>query len=91
MYVIAVSHRQVTLFGDVGDGPAVPVFHPVGRGESEAAVVAAGDDHISDAAAVPVGQRHLGCGGGVIETMRPARWLRLDGNGALCNNPDEQN
>jgi hypothetical protein len=79
MYVIAVSHRQVTLFGDVGDGPAVPVFHPVGRGESEAAVVAAGDDHISDAAPVPVGQRHLGCGSGVIETMRPgtvveARW-----------------
>ena len=30
----------------------------------------AGDDHISDAGPVPVGQRHLGCGRGVIETMR---------------------
>ena len=64
-----VSHGQVTLFGDEGDGR--PVFHPVGRGEAEAAVVAAGDDHISDAGPVPVGQRHLDCGSEVIETMRP--------------------
>src|SRR5829696_1958728 len=79
MYVIAgqpdrqvaagVSHGQVTLFGDVGYGPAVAVFDPVGGGEAEPAVVAAGDDHISDAGPVSVGQRHLGYCRRVIETM----------------------
>jgi hypothetical protein len=60
-----VSHGQVTVFGDLGDDPPVPVFHPVGGGEAESAVVAAGDDHISDTGPVPVSQRHLGCGSGV--------------------------
>ena len=52
-----VSHGQVTVLGDVDDGPAVPVFHPIVGPESESAVVAAGDDHISDTGLVPVGQR----------------------------------
>jgi hypothetical protein len=81
MYVIAgqpdgqvaavESDREVTLFGDVGDGPPVAVLHPVGRGESESAVVAAGDDHISNTGPVSIGQRHLGHSRGLIETVRP--------------------
>jgi hypothetical protein len=67
----AVPHGQVTLFADMGDGPAVAVFHPVVGSEAESTVVAAGDDHISDTGPVPVGQSHLGCRSGVIETMRP--------------------
>jgi hypothetical protein len=43
-----VPHGQVTVFGDVGDHPAVPVFHPVRGRESESSIVAAGDDDISD-------------------------------------------
>ena len=66
-----VSHGQVTLFADVGDGPAVAVFDPFSGGEAESAVVGAGDDHVSDAGLVSVGQGHFGCRGGVIESMRP--------------------
>ena len=58
------------LLADLGDGPAVAVFDPVGGGEPEPAVVRAGDDHISDTGPVPVGQRHLGCRRRVIEPMR---------------------
>jgi hypothetical protein len=60
---------------DVGDCPAVPVFHPVPGGEAESAVVAAGDDHISDIRLIAVGQRHLGCRSGVVESMLPGRRL----------------
>src|SRR5687767_550550 len=75
MYVIAgqpdrqvaagVSHGQVTLFGDVGDGPPVAVFDPVGGGEAESAVVGPGDDHVSATGLVSVRQAHL-AGGRVI-------------------------
>jgi len=65
-----VPDCEVAAPADAGDGPAVAVFDPVGGGESEAAVVAAGDDHVSDAGPVPVGQRHLTCRRGVIEPMR---------------------
>ena len=51
-----VPDRQVAALADAGDGPAVAVLDPVGGGEAEPAVVAAGDDHISDAGLVPVGQ-----------------------------------
>jgi hypothetical protein len=50
-----VPDRQVTVFGDVSDHPAVSVFYPVGGGEAESAVVAAGDDHISDTRPIAVG------------------------------------
>jgi hypothetical protein len=66
-----VSHGQVGFSADVGDGPAVAVLDPVGGGEAESTVVGAGDDHISDTGPVSVGRGHFGCGGGVIETMRP--------------------
>ena len=65
-----VPYGQVALLADMGDGPAVPVLDPVGGGEAQSAVVAAGDDHISNTGPVSVGQRHLGCRGGVIEPMR---------------------
>jgi hypothetical protein len=65
-----VPDGEVTAPADAGDGPAVAVFDPVGGGEAEPAVVAAGDDHISDAGLVAVGQRHLRYQG-VIKTMRP--------------------
>ena len=72
-----VSHGQVTVFADVGNHPAVPVFHPVGGGEAEPAVVAAGDNHISDTRLIAIGQRHLGRGGAVIETMFPGPAVEL--------------
>jgi hypothetical protein len=64
-----VPHSQVTAPADAGDGPAVAVFNPVGGGEPESAVVAAGDDHISDTRLIAVGQTHLGRGWGVVEAM----------------------
>jgi hypothetical protein len=70
-----VSHRQVALFADVGDGPTVAILDPVGGGETEPAVVGPGDDHISDTGPVPVGQRHLGYRLGVVEAMITARRL----------------
>ncbi len=53
-----VPDREVTAPADAGDGPPVAVFDPVGGGESESAVVAAGDDHVSDARLIAVGQTH---------------------------------
>jgi hypothetical protein len=50
-----VSHGQVAAFADMGDGPTVAVFDPVGWGEAKSAVVAAGDDHIADTALVAIG------------------------------------
>jgi hypothetical protein len=67
----SVPHGQVAFFADMGDGPAVAVFDPLGGGEAEPPVVDPGDDHISDTGSVPVGQGHFGCGSGVIETMPP--------------------
>jgi hypothetical protein len=61
----------------MGDGPTVPVLDPVGGGEAQSAVVAAGDDHISETGPVSVGQRHLGCRGGVIEPMRTGTSVQL--------------
>ena len=58
-----VPDGQAAVLADVGDGPAVAVLDPVGGGESEAAVVAAGDDHIADTGLVAVGQAHLGAAG----------------------------
>jgi hypothetical protein len=55
-----VPHREPAVVARCGDGPAVAILDPVGGGESESAVVAAGDDHISDTGPVAVGQRHLG-------------------------------
>ena len=45
--------------------------------EPESAVVAAGDDHISDTGPVPVGQGHFGCCRRVIETMRAGTAVEL--------------
>jgi hypothetical protein len=64
-----VPDREVTAPADAGDGPPVAVLHPVGRGESESAVVGPGDDHISDAGLVPVSQVHLSSGRDVAEAM----------------------
>ena len=64
-----VPHREVTAPADAGDGPAVAVLDPVGGGESRSAVVAAGDDHISDARPIAVGQRYLRRRRGMVEAM----------------------
>jgi hypothetical protein len=66
-----VPDREVTALADAGDGPAVAVLNPVGGGESESAVVAAGNDHIADTGPVSIGQSHLPSDRGVIKTMRP--------------------
>ena len=64
-----MSHGEVTVFGDVSDGPAVAVFHPVGGRESEASIVRSGDDHISDTRAVSVPETHFLPGRGTVATM----------------------
>ena len=53
-----MSDCEVAVLADSGDGPAVAVFDPVGGGEAESPVVAAGDDHIPGTGLVPVGQPH---------------------------------
>jgi hypothetical protein len=50
-----VPHAQSAAPADMGDGPAVAVLDPIGGGKAESAVVAAGDDHISDAGLIAVG------------------------------------
>ena len=57
------------MLADLGDSPAVAVFDPVGGGEAESSVVAAGDDHISDTGLVSVGQAHLAAGRVTAEAM----------------------
>ena len=57
---VVVPDREVTAPADAGDGPPAAVLDPVGWTESESAVVAAGDDHISDTGMIAVGQTHLG-------------------------------
>src|SRR4029450_10961905 len=64
-----VPDGEVTAPADAGDGPPVPVFHPVGAGEAESAVVAAGDDHISDTRPVYVPQTHFLPGRRSVQTM----------------------
>ena len=64
-----VPDSQLSVPTDMGDGPAVAVFDPVGRGQPEPSVVRAGDDHISDARWISVGQAHFWCGRGVVEPM----------------------
>ena len=66
-----VPDSQLTVPTDMGDGPAIAVLNPVGGGQPESSVVSAGDDHISEARRISVGQRHLRSGRGVIKTMRP--------------------
>ena len=53
-----VPDREVTAPADAGDGPPVAVLDPVGRSESESAVVGPGDDHVSDTGLIAVGQPH---------------------------------
>ena len=69
MPAAVVSDFQVAVSADFGDGPAVTVLDPVGGGQPEPSVVRAGDDHISDARRIAVGQPHLGRGWGVVEAM----------------------
>jgi hypothetical protein len=57
-----VPYGQVGLLADLGNGPAVAVFDPVCRSEAQPSVVGPGDDHVSDAGPVSVGQGHFGCG-----------------------------
>jgi hypothetical protein len=54
-----------------------PFFDPVGGGEAESAVVAAGDDHVSDTGPVSVGQGQFGYCRRVIETMRAGTGVQL--------------
>jgi len=54
-----VPHGQVSVFRHICDGPAIAVLDPVSGGEAESAVVPAGDDHVSDAGPVSIGQPHL--------------------------------
>src|SRR5215211_4677756 len=53
-----VPDCEVTAPADAGDGPPIAVLNPIGRGESEPAVVPAGDDHISGTGLIAVRQPH---------------------------------
>ncbi len=64
-----MPHSQVTLFGDVGDGPPVSVLHPIGGAQAEPAVVGPCDDHIPDTRPVSVPQMHFLPGRGTVATM----------------------
>ena len=60
---------EPTAAVDVSDRPAVAVFDPVGGGESEASIVAAGDDHVAGTCPVSVAQTHFLPGRGTVATM----------------------
>ena len=66
---LVVPHGQTTTSVNAGDGPTVAVFDPVGGSESEPAVVAAGDDHISDTRLVPIRQANLAADRVTVEAM----------------------
>ena len=51
-----MGHLQVALAGDLLDGPAVAVLDPVGAGDPQPAVVAAGDDGVPDTGGAAVGE-----------------------------------
>src|SRR5215211_4308787 len=72
-----VPDGEVTISADAGDGPPVAILDPVGGGESESAVVAAGDDHIPDTGLVPVSQVHLSSGRDVAEAMLAGSSIEL--------------
>ena len=62
--VAQVLDVKIAVAADGAYGPAVTVFDPVGRCQPQLAVVAAGDDQVTDTGAVPIGQRHLCVGVG---------------------------
>jgi len=64
-----VPDREVTVFGDVGDHPAFPVFDPVGGREAEASVVGAGDGHIADAGVGFIPETHFVPSRGTVKAM----------------------
>ena len=67
--VVEVLNVKIAVVGNGLHGPAVTVFDPVGRGHPQRAAGAAGDDQLTDAGLVPIGQRYLvsgGCGESVV-------------------------
>ena len=68
---------KITTGVDGDYGPAVTVFDPVGRCQPKLAVVAAGDDQLTDAGPIPIGQRHFRSVSGGVSASRWLRALRL--------------
>ena len=62
------------------DAPAVAVLHPVRTRQDQAAVVAAGDDHVADRCAIPIAQEHLGAR---RDLARVLAWVA----GGVCAEP----
>ena len=60
---------KITTGADGLHNPAVTVLNPIGRRHAKLPVVAAGDDQLIDAGPIPIGQRYLGVGRGVGESM----------------------
>jgi hypothetical protein len=75
--VAQVLDVQITIASDRLYGPAVTVFDPVGRCQPKLAVVAAGNDQLTDACPIAIGQGYLqvDAGRGVGESVAAA--LRL--------------
>jgi hypothetical protein len=69
----AVPDGELTAAVDVGDGPAVAVFNPVGGRESETSIVRTGDDHVADTGQISVPQTHFLPGRDVAEAMITGR------------------
>ena len=76
--VAQVLDVKIAAGGDREHGPAVTVFDPVGRCQSQLPVVAAGDDQFTDTGPIPVSQRHIRdrlAGGVWASRWLRARWL----------------
>ena len=56
---VDVLHAQRPVVMHDGEGPAVAVFHPVGGGDGQSPVVAAGEHRVAGGADRAVGQPHL--------------------------------
>ena len=66
-----MPHPHTTSTGQVEDAPTVTVFHPVGCGDPQSAVVGPGDDQVADAGPVAVAQLDLLARGCVGEAVVP--------------------
>jgi hypothetical protein len=62
--IVQVLDVKITTGVDGDYGPAVTVFNPVGRCQPKLPVVASGDDQLTDAGQVPIGQGYLQVGAG---------------------------
>src|SRR3954447_9632887 len=64
-----LPHSHTTSPAQVENGPPVAVFHPVGCSETQSAIIPTGDDQVTDAGRVTVGELDLLAGSAAGETV----------------------